>query len=286
MIKLGIILAAGEGTRLYPLTAFVNKHILNVYNKPMIYYPLSNLIMLGCEKIIIITNKKDTVLMEAIAALLDRMNVKAEVRFQSEKKGIPTAIYEAIAGEEFDELYTLLGDNIFFGSGFINSILSESSPNLIITKEVKNPNQFGVLTNVGEIPQVIEKPKSYLGNQVVTGLYKFGKDIRDILIKARSSARGETEIADVLNVLLSNSNYETSIVRLTRATLWLDAGTFENLSNTNILISQICQRQGQDFGCLEEAAYQNNYITKSELKFLIKDYPSNSYKDYLEDIIK
>ncbi len=285
MSKLGIVLAAGKGTRLFPCTQYINKHLLNVYNKPMIYYPLANLIMLGCKKIIIITNAKDAVMMEKIVKILKNLNIDAVLKFQSNQSGIPTAMKDAIKNETFDELYTILGDNIFIGNGFLDSIIENKSKNLIITKRVKNPEQFGVLHKRDGISEVIEKPKAYLSDKVVTGFYKFSNDILSILEIQKPSERGETEISDVLNHIMRDKNQIVDELELNRGTLWLDAGTFDNLSNCNILMSQISQRQGQDFGCIEEAAYQTCAITKSDLKLILKDYPNNSYKEYILDVI-
>ena len=284
MTKLGVILAAGKGTRLFPLTLSVNKHLLNVYNKPMIYYPLANLIMLNCDRIIIITNEKDVSSFEEIAFILKKLNIVCHIKTQSENPGIPSGIYDAIAGEEFNELYVILGDNIFFGNGFIQSVLNSQAKNLVITKSVKNPAEFGVISDQQNMKKMVEKPKNYIGNQAVTGFYRFGSNVVKVLEKCRPSERGETEIADVINFILSSSEHDLEILELTRATLWLDAGTFENLANTNALVAQICQRQGQDFGLIEEAALQNEYITPSEFKDLIKNYPRNSYLKYLESV--
>ena len=286
MTKLGVILAGGKGTRLFPLTLCVNKHLLNVYNKPMIYYPLTNLIMLNCTRIIIITNNKDVSIFEPIVFLLNKLNIDCEIKVQSDNPGIPSAIYDAINGEKFKELYVILGDNIFFGNGFFQSVLSSKAENLIITKSVKDPSEFGILSNEQNIPKMIEKPKEYVGDQAVTGFYRFGSSIVKVLESCVPSDRGETEIADVINFILSSSEEELEILELTRATLWLDAGTAENLSNTNVLVAQICQRQGQDFGSIEEAALQNEYISRPEFKELIKYYPRNSYLKYLESLVE
>ena len=285
MSKLGVILAAGKGTRLFPLTLSVNKHLLNIYNKPMIYYPITNLIMLNCTKIIILTNEKDVFSFKPIATLLKNLNIECEIKIQSENFGIPTGIRDAISGEEFKEVYVILGDNIFFGHGFIESIQKLKVSNLIITKSVKDPSQFGVISNQNNKKQMIEKPTQYISNQAVTGFYRFGSDIINVLEQCQPSDRGETEIADVINRILISPDRDLEIIELTRATLWLDAGTFENLANTNALVAQICQRQGQDFGSIEEAALQNGYISTSEFKNLIKNYPQNPYSQYLESIV-
>lgn len=285
MTKLGVILAAGKGTRLFPLTLCVNKHLLNVYNKPMIYYPIANLIMLNCTKIIIITNEKDVISFAPVVTLLNNLNIKCELKVQSENFGIPTGIHDAILGEEFEELYVILGDNIFFGHGFIESIQNSKVSNLIITKTVRDPSQFGVIIDQKNKKQMIEKPSQYFSNQAVTGFYRFGGDIIDVLEQCKPSARGETEIADVINFILNSPEKDLDILELTRATLWMDAGTFENLANTNALVAQICQRQGQDFGSIEEAALQNGHISISTFKNLIKNYPANDYSEYLESIL-
>ncbi|MEN9017442.1 MAG: sugar phosphate nucleotidyltransferase [Hellea sp.] len=285
MSKLGVILAAGKGTRLYPLTLSVNKHLLNIYNKPMIYYPITNLIMLNCTRIVIITNEKDVVSFKPIIETLKKLNIDCAIKVQSESFGIPTAVRDAISDEIFEELYVILGDNIFFGNGFIESLQRLQKSNLILTKIVKDPSQFGVISEQKNRRQMVEKPKEFVSNQAVTGFYRFGADIIDVLEECRPSSRGETEIADVINLLLNNPAKDLDIVKLTRATLWLDAGTFEDLANTNALVAQISQRQGQDFGSIEEAALQNGYISVPTFKKIIRNYPPNSYSQYLESIV-
>lgn len=285
MFKLGVILAGGEGSRLHPLTYVINKHLLPVYNKPMIYYPISTLLMLGCNKIIILTNSYDEFPMNKIHQKLMSLNINSCVKFQGLKKGIPSALLDAISDEKFDELYTILGDNIFFGNNFINDVLKTRVNNLILTKKVKNPSSFGVLKNQNNIIEIVEKPKNFVSNNAVTGFYKFSKDIKNYLKKANTSLRGETEIADVINNIATKDKHSIKQIELNRATLWFDAGSFENLTSTNNLVYQIVKRQGQDFGCIEESALESNYIDKITLKKLIKKYPKNDYSDYVQNLI-
>ena len=285
MDKLGVILAGGQGSRLHPITEVMNKHLLPVYNKPMIYYPISTLLMLRCDKIIILTNTHDEIPMKKIHEKLLLLNVRSSVKFQGLNQGIPSAILDAIENEKFNELYTILGDNIFFGNGFINDVLNNDAENLILTKKVKDPSAYGVLKKIKNRIEIIEKPESYVGNDAVTGFYKFNKNINKYLKEVKPSKRGETEIADVLNNISMENKNGLKQMELNRATLWLDAGTFKNLTNCNTLVYQIVQRQGQDFGCIEESALERNYIDKNLLKKLIKDYPRNDYRDYVQSLL-
>ena len=223
--------------------------------------------------------------MNKICEKLQFLNVKCSLKFQGANSGIPSAILDGIKDESFTELYTILGDNIFFGNNFIKDVLSVNEKNLILTKEVRNPSHFGILNSSKEKIEIIEKPKTFIGNEAVTGFYKFDNNINKYLERAVPSKRGETEIADVLNAItIENENFLKQI-KLNRATLWLDAGTFENLNNSCSLVSQIIQRQGQDFGCIEEAALEGNYISKKNLKKLIQNYPNNDYKNYIEHLL-
>ncbi|OUU28452.1 MAG: hypothetical protein CBB97_04520, partial [Candidatus Endolissoclinum sp. TMED37] len=279
--KLGVILAGGKGTRLFPLTQNVNKHLLPIYNKPMIYYPISNLLMLGCEKIIILTTSSHANAMRGLINTLKDIQIEAELKFQGDEQGIPSALLDAIIDENFNDVYTILGDNIFFGNRFINDVLDRKEENVIVTKKVKDPSSFGVLSRKNSKIEVIEKPKSFLSNEVVTGFYKFNKKIKSLLREAVPSQRGETEISDILNALFKKDLHSVGIIDLNRATLWLDAGNFENLAQSNTLVSQIVERQGQDFGCIEEIALERGYIEKGLLQKVIEHYPKNNYRDYI-----
>lgn len=285
MNKLGVILAGGNGSRLYPLTEITNKHLLPVYNKPMIYYPISTLLMLGCDKIIILTNLYDKLPMEKIQKKLNQLNINSSIKFQGSKLGIPSALLDAIHDEKFDELYAILGDNIFFGKNFINDVLNTCADTLILTKKVKNYKDYGILKKEGNRIQIVEKPKTYISNDAVTGFYKFNSSVKEYLNEVKPSERGETEIADVLNNITEKNENKIKQIELNRATLWLDAGTFENLTNSNSLVYQIVQRQGQDFGCIEESALEGNYIDKNSLKELIQNYPINNYRDYIYNLL-
>ena len=283
--KLGVILAGGKGTRLFPLTQNVNKHLLPIYNKPMIYYPISNLLMLGCEKIIILTTSSHANAMRGLINTLKDLQIEAELKFQGDEQGIPSALLDAIIDENFNNVYTILGDNIFFGNRFINDVLDRKEENVIVTKKVKDPSSFGVLSRKNSKIEVIEKPKSFLSNEVVTGFYKFNKKIKSLLREAVPSQRGETEISDILNALFKKDPDSVGIIDLNRATLWLDAGNFENLAQSNTLVSQIVERQGQDFGCIEEIALERGYIEKGLLQKVIEHYPKNNYRDYINELI-
>ncbi len=280
MSVLGVICAAGKGTRLRPATNFINKHLLPIYNKPMIYYPLSNLIMLGCRRVKIVINDSDIKQFKDIQKHINSMGILVELVFQGKEQGIPSAIRDAIVGEKAETIYVMLGDNIFFGSGFIDKILKDSSPNLTVVKTVRNPKEFGVLHQTNEGLKITEKPKIDLGNKAVTGLYRFNRNYSDEFLNLKVSKRNETEIADVLNNLLEKN--ALGILELTRATLWLDAGNFDGLLKSSNFVSILNERQGQDFGVVEESALQMGLIEKNQLQLLIRHYVDNDYKFYLE----
>ena len=282
----GIILAAGKGTRLYPLTNYVNKHLLPVYNKPMIYYPITTLILAGCKKICIVINKKDVSIYKKLQEQLLLLNVMVELQVQDrEKSGLPSAL---LHGENFadgDSVLLILGDNIFFGNNFINNLLDEIQEKAcIVLKKVKDPSSYGVIrrNGYGEIQEFIEKPQTYVSNEAVTGLYYFPSDVFDLCKRLEPSDRNETEITDLLNHYLANKNLKT--YALPRGVAWLDTGTVENLSNSGSFVRTIEARSLETFGYIEEAAYHKGLVTESEFKSIVHSMQDSHYKSYLETV--
>ena len=282
----GIILAGGSGSRLYPLTKVISKQLLPVYDKPMIYYPLSTLMLSGINEILIISTPTDISLYERLFDDGSHLGLKISYKVQPNPDGLAQAF---ILGEEFigdDNVALVLGDNIFYGPGFIELLkksvktVVDENKAVVFGYEVKDPNRYGVVSfnKNKEVVSIEEKPVIPKSNYAVVGLYYYTNDVIEIAKNVEPSNRGELEITSVNNTYLEEKKLNVEIMG--RGFAWLDTGTIDAINNASNFIRTIEERQGLKVACLEEIAYQNNFINKIQLDDIIKKLP-NDYANYL-----
>jgi len=282
----GIILAGGSGTRLFPLTKVVSKQLLPVYDKPMIYYPLSTLMLSGINEILIISTPTDLPLYKKLLNDGSQFGLKISYKEQPSPDGLAQAF---IIGEGFigqDNVALVLGDNIFYGSGFSemlkNSVktVSNEGKSVVFGYEVKDPNRYGVVEfdENNEVKSIDEKPSHPKSNYAVVGLYYYTNNVIQIAKDVKPSERGELEITSVNNKYLERGDLKVKLMG--RGFAWLDTGTIDAINNASNFIRAIEERQGLKVACLEEIAYNNNFIDKRKLEELIKNLPDD-YVNYL-----
>jgi len=284
----GIILAGGSGTRLYPITKGVSKQLLPIYDKPMIYYPLSVLMLAGIRDILIITTPEDATSFKRLLGDGSDYGVFLTYATQSSPDGLAQAF---LIGEDFigaSGVCLVLGDNIFYGHGF-SDLLSKARTNeggTIFGYQVKDPERFGVV-EFDENQQVLsieEKPMSPRSNFAVTGLYFYDNAVVDIAKQVKPSDRGELEITSINQEYLAQGKLNIEV--LGRGFAWLDTGTTKSLVNATQFVETIQSRQGYRVACLEEIAYNNTWLTEAELRIVAKKFGNSGYGDYLCSIIK
>ena len=280
----GIILAGGSGTRLYPLTRAVSKQLLPIYDKPMIYYPLSTLMLAGIKDILIITTPQDNSLF--IDLLGDGSDLGINIKFEIQKK--PTGLPDAfVIGEEFigdSDVCLILGDNIFHADTFVNKYLIPSFDKktpTVFGYHVSDPERYGVVEfdEKLNVLSIEEKPVSPKSNYAVTGLYVFDNNAPSIAKGLLPSDRGETEIVDMLNYYLKHDTLKVEL--LGRGVSWLDTGTHKSLHEASSYVEVLENRQGLKIACLEEIAFQKKYISKEQLLKLAEPMKKNEYGQYL-----
>lgn len=280
----GIILAGGSGTRLYPLTRAVSKQLLPVYDKPMIYYPLSILMLAGINEILVISTPQDTQRFDQLLGDGSDLGIHIEYEIQAEPNGLAEAF---IIGEEFignDSVALVLGDNIFYGSGLskmVQDAASKMEGATVFGYHVNDPERFGVVEfdkNMKAI-SIEEKPEKPRSNYAVTGLYFYDNNVVKLAKNINPSARGELEITDLNNEYLKQGNLEVKI--MDRGFAWLDTGTHESLLEASLFIETIEKRQNLKVACLEEIAYRMNYIDKDKVIELAQPLKKNAYGQYL-----
>ena len=280
----GILLAGGNGTRLYPLTSVISKQLLPVYDKPMIYYPLSVLMLAGIRDILVITRPEDKQMYSALLKDGAQWGVKISYATQPKPGGVAEGL---LIGEAFlggtDCVY-ILGDNIFYGaglSGFLRTALANNSGASCFTYSVSDPERYGVveLDNACNIKKIVEKPTKPPSNYAVTGLYVFDKSAPEKAKNLTKSRRGELEIVDVLNLYLNDNNL--SHQKFNRGVAWLDTGTPESLLEAALFVETIEKRQGYKIACLEEIALKNSWVQADFVKKVAKQNASNSLGQYL-----
>ena len=280
----GIILAGGSGTRLYPITQSISKQIIPIYDKPMIYYPLSVLMLTGIKEILIISTPKDIHLYSDLLGDGKQLGINISYAIQPSPDGLAQAF---IIGESFignDSVCMILGDNIFYGYNF-GKVLKDASNisdgSVVFGYYVSDPERYGVaeFDDAGKVISIEEKPKEPKSNYAVTGLYFYSNDVVGKAKGLKPSSRGELEITD-LNRLYLNEN-RLSVKLLGRGMAWLDTGTHESLLQASNFIATIEQRQGLKVACIEEIAYREGYISKNQLLELAKPLSKNQYGEYL-----
>ncbi len=284
----GIILAGGSGTRLYPITYAISKQIMPIYDKPMIYYPLSVLMQAGIHEILIISTPHD---MPNFERLLGD-GKKYGCRFSYAIQEVPNGLAQAfVIGKEFigkDKVALILGDNIFYGSGLEDLMVKNNDPDggVIYAYHVSDPERYGVVEfdNNNVAISIEEKPTQPKSNFAVPGLYFYDNDVIEIAENLEPSPRGEYEITDVNKEYLRRGKLKVGI--LDRGTAWLDTGTFDSLMQASQFVQVIEQRQGLKVGCIEEVAYRKGFITKQQLRDIAQPLLKSGYGQYLLDILK
>lgn len=287
----GIILAGGDGTRLYPLTKGTSKQLLPVYDKPMIYYPLSVLMLAGIQDILIISTPKDLPNFKNLFGDGSQIGLNLSYKEQPSPDGLAQAF---ILGEDFienDDVCLVLGDNIFFGYGF-SKTLQNAKKNVLEGKStifsyyVNDPERYGVaeFDDLGNVTSISEKPKNPASNYAVVGLYFYTNDVVKIAKKVRPSHRGELEITSINQSYLKQQCLKVEV--LGRGFTWLDTGTHDSLMEAGQFIETIEKRQGLKVACLEEIAYKMEYIDAKKLKILAEPLSKNTYGQYLLNLIK
>ena len=284
----GIVLAGGHGTRLHPVTAGVCKQLLPVYDKPMIYYPLTTLMLAGVREVLIISTPRDTPRFEELLGDGSRWGMSLSYRVQREPKGIPDAF---IVGRDFvgsGPVALILGDNIFFGSELSRTAQEAVAGNdgaTVFTYPVNNPSAFGVavLDAEGRPVGIKEKPAEPKSNLAVTGLYIYDNDVLDIAASLAPSARGETEITDINRHYLQAARLK--VVQFGRGMAWLDTGTHDSLLEASMFVQIIERRQGLKIACPEEVAWRMNWIDDAQLAALAKNFTGSAYGAYLTELL-
>lgn len=283
----GIILAGGSGTRLYPLTKAVSKQLMPIYDKPMIYYPLSSLMLAGIQDILIITTPEDHAAFKKLLGDGTQLGCNFKYAVQEEPKGLAQAF---TIGEEFigkDDVALILGDNIFYGAG-LTQLLKESTKvdgARVFAYPVSDPERYGVVefdkdNNVISLEEKPENPKS---NYAVPGLYFYNNDVVEIAKNIKPSARGEYEITDVNKEYLKRGKLKVGVMQ--RGTAWLDTGTFDSLGAASEFVRVIEKRQGLKVGCIEEVAYRKGFINADQVKELAAPLEKSGYGRYLLRVI-
>ena len=289
MIKKGIILAGGYGTRMSPLTKAVNKQLLPIYDKPLIYYPLSVLMLSGIRDILIIVNKGQLYQFKKILPNGNNLGIKISYQEQKYPRGLPDAFQ---VGKNFignSNVALILGDNFFYGQSLtekLKNCVKLKKGAKVILHPVRNPSAYGVasINKKNKITKIIEKPKKFFSNLAVTGLYFFDNKVVDYTNNLKPSKRKEVEIVDLLNKYKKNNKLSAEF--LGRGGAWLDTGSIEDFYNTSAFVSALEIRQGLKIACLEEIAFNNKWIKKKNVINAIKFYGNCSYSKYISTLIK
>ena len=288
MIRKGIILAGGKGTRMSPLTKAVNKQLLPIYDKPLIFYPLSILMLAGIKDILVIVNKGQLDQYKKIIPNGDNLGIKVNYLEQDKPRGLPDAF---VIGEKFigkENVAMILGDNFFYGQNLTAKLkenIKIKSGARVVLHKVQYPEAFGVakVDKKNNILSIKEKPKKFLSDLAITGLYFFDNNVVELAKKLKPSKRGEVEIVDLLNIYKSKKQLSADIIG--RGGAWLDTGSIEDFYKTSAFVSAIENRQGFKIACLEEISLNNKWISKKQILNSINFYGNCEYSNYLKKLI-
>ena len=284
----GIILAGGSGTRLHPLTIAISKQLMPIYDKPMIYYPLSVLMLAGIKDILIISTPHDLPMFERLLGDGARLGCNFEYAVQEVPNGLAQAF---VIGERFignDKVALILGDNIFYGTGLHSTLMNASKRDgsTVFAYHVTDPERYGVVEFDADdkVISIEEKPQYPKSNYAVPGIYFYDNDVVEIAKNLQPSARGEYEITDINKKYLQQGNLHVSI--LSRGTAWLDTGTFQSLMQAQQYVQVIEERQGLKIGCIEEVAFKKGFITAQQLEIIAQPLLKSGYGQYLMALLK
>ena len=286
MVKKGIILAGGSGTRLSPLTKAVNKQLLPIYDKPLIFYPLSILMLANIRDILIIVNPKQIENFKNLLGNGERYGIKIKYKIQKKPKGLPEAFKIGKGFIKKDNVALILGDNFFYGQSLtakLEKSLTHKNGARIFLKKVKKPQNFGVaVINNNKIEKLVEKPKKLISSYAITGLYFFDSNVVSYVNKLKPSKRGELEIIDLLKIY--KKNYKLSFEQIGRGAVWSDAGKIDDMTNISSFVESIEKVQDIKIACLEEIALYKKWIDKKKIVKNIKFYGNCDYSNYLKKI--
>ena len=288
MIKKGIILSGGKGTRMSPLTKAVNKQLLPIYDKPLIFYPLSILMLANIRDIMIIVNKGQLEQYKSVIPDGKNLGIKITYIEQNKPKGLPDAF---LLGEKFigkENVAMILGDNFFYGQSLTNKLREHTKLKngaKVILHKVQKPEAYGVakINHKNKITLIKEKPRKFVSDLAITGLYFFDKNVTKYAKKLKPSKRGELEIVDLLNIYRKKNRLSADLIG--RGGAWLDTGSFEDFYKTSNFVSAIENRQGFKIACLEEIAFNKKWINKKNIKSSISFYGNCDYSKYLNNLI-
>ncbi|MEW5993743.1 MAG: glucose-1-phosphate thymidylyltransferase RfbA [Candidatus Zixiibacteriota bacterium] len=286
-VRKGIILAGGAGSRLYPVTQVACKQLMPIYDKPMIYYPLSTLMLFGITDILLISTPEDIPSFQSLLGDGRSLGLNISYKVQPKPEGIAQAF---VIGADFigsDSVVLVLGDNIFYGVyDFLRDARSFREGALVFGYYVKDPERYGVVDfdDTGKVISIEEKPAQPKSNYAVTGLYLYDSEVVEIARALKPSARGELEITDVNRAYLERGKLR--VVRLGRGIAWLDTGTHDSMLDAGNFIATIEKRQGQKIACVEEIAYRMRFINRQQMQALLDCMADNSYKKYLLDVVR
>ena len=281
----GILLAGGRGTRLYPLTALLNKQLQPVYDKPMVYYPLSTLMLAGIREILIISTPEDIPNFQKLLGDGSKWGISLSYAVQDEPRGIADSF---LIGEDFiqkEAVCLILGDNLFYGYlDFLRDAIDNNTGGTIFGYQVKNPQEYGVVDfdEIGNVISIEEKPEIPKSNYAIPGLYVYDSNVVEMVKQITPSARGELEITDLNKVYLSKKQLKVELIG--RGIAWLDMGTPDSLLEAGEFIQLIETRQGLKIGCLEEIAFSSGYINAEKFEQIVADTPNGPYREYLKKV--
>ena len=286
MIKKGIILAGGTGTRLSPLTKSVNKQLLPIHDKPMIFYPLSVMMLANIRKILMIVNPGQMNNFKSLLGDGSRYGLKINYKIQNKPKGLPDAFNLGKSFIAKDNVALILGDNFFYGQSLTKKLEKSSKHKTgatIFLKEVLRPENYGIAKiKNGIIEKIVEKPKKFVSNNAITGLYFFDNDVCKYVKKLKPSKRKELEITDLINIYKKNNKLKYEVIG--RGAIWSDAGKIQDLSNVSNYVKSVEEVQGIKIACLEEISLLKNWIDKNRIRQNIKFYGNCEYSNYLKKL--